>query len=141
MNAASPGDADHVFIRAAQVPPDRHAERRAEGRAGVAGAVAIVLAFGAQQEAIEPVVLAHGFEAVAAAGEQLVDVALMADVEDELVLWRIEDPMQRDGQFHHAEIRPKVAAHGCGVLLGEHADEFVPHFLGELREIFSAERL
>ena len=43
----------------------------------MARAVAIVLALGAQEEAVEPLVLAHGVEALAPAGEELVDVALM----------------------------------------------------------------
>ena len=37
-------------------------------------------------------------------GEHLVDVALVADVEDELVLRRVEDPMEGDGQLDHPEI-------------------------------------
>ena len=49
-------------------------------------------------------------KALAPAGEQLVDVALVADVEDELVLWRVENPVQRDGQFDDPEIRAQVAA-------------------------------
>ena len=88
-------------------------------RAGVAGAVAVVLALGAQQEAVEPLILAHGVEAVAAAGEELVDVALVADIEDEFVLRRLEDAVQGDGQFDDAEIRPEVAADGIRVVLGK----------------------
>ena len=47
---------------------------------------------------------------VLAAGEQLVDVALVADVEDEAVARRVEDVVHGDGQLDHAEVRPDVTA-------------------------------
>ena len=53
------------------------------------------------------------------AREQLVDVGLMADVEEEVVLRRSEDVVHGDGQFHHAEVRPQVTTG-----LGEHGDQF-----------------
>ena len=68
--------------------------------------------------------------AIAPAGEHLVDVALMADVEDELVLRRVEDAMQRDGQLDHAEIRPEMAAG-----LRKNVDQLIAHFLRELRQV------
>ena len=71
--------------RAAAMP--RAAE---SGGAGVARAVAVVLALGAEEEAVEALVRADGVDAVRAAGEHLVDVALVGDVEDELVLGRVE---------------------------------------------------
>ena len=48
-------------------------------------------------------------EAIAPAGEELVHVALVADVEDELVLRRVEDAVQRDGQLDDAEVRARGA--------------------------------
>ena len=59
----------------------------------------------------------------------------MADVEDKFVLWSIKDAVQSDGQFDHAEIRPKVAAG-----LGKDLDQFVAHFLRELRQILFLQR-
>ena len=128
-------DYDDVLVAAAQIAPDRHAERGGKRRAGVARAVAIVLAFGAQEKAVQPLVLPHRVKAIEAAGKHLVDVALMADVEDELVLRRVEDAMQRDGQFDHAEIRSEMAAG-----LGEDVDQLIAHFLRELRQILFAKR-
>ena len=90
-------------------------------------AEAIVLAFGAEHEAVEAARLADGVEAVAASGEQLVDVGLMADVENEAVGRRVENGVERDGQLDHAEIRPEMAAG-----LGQDGDEFVANFLREL---------
>ena len=43
--------------------------------------------------------------------------------------------MQRDGQLDHAEIRPEMAAR-----LREDLDQFVAHFLRELRQVLFAQR-
>ncbi len=125
-----------MFIAAAQVARHGHAERGGKRGAGVAGAVAIVLAFGAEQKAVQALVLPHGVEALAPAGEHLVDVALVAHVEDEFVLRRVENAVQRDGQFHDAEVRPEMAAG-----LGEDSDQFVAHLLSEKRQIFFLDSL
>ena len=117
---------DHALGATAQVARRRHAQRRGERGAGVARAEGVVLALGAEHEAVEAAGLADGMEAVAPAGEQLVHVGLVADVEDEGIGRRIEDAMQRDGQLDHAQIRPEVAAG-----LGQHGDQFVADFLGQ----------
>jgi hypothetical protein len=41
--------------------------------------------------------LAHGANAIETAGKHFVDIALVADVEDESVLRRLENPVQGDG--------------------------------------------
>ena len=125
-------DGDDVLVRSAEVTRDCHAERRTHGGARVACAVAVVLTLGAEQESVQALVLPDGLESLAASGENLVDVALVRDVEDELVLRRAEDAVQRDAQLDDAEVRPEMAADGCRIVVGHHADEFVPHFLGEL---------
>src|SRR5207247_249707 len=78
--------------------------------AGVARAVTIVLALSAERETVQTVGGADGVKAALAAGKEFVDVALMAHVPDEPVFWRREDAMQRDGPFHHAEVRAELAA-------------------------------
>ena len=123
-------NADDVFVRAAFVARRRHAQRGGKRRARVARAVAIVLAFGAQREAVQAVRLADGAEAVLAAGQKLVDVDLMAHVPDKFVLGRVENAVQRDGQLHHAEVRAEVAA-----VLGEAGDQFLPDFAGEFLQL------
>jgi hypothetical protein len=82
VKAASPQSATTCSCRP-QIARGGHAERGGKRRARVTRAVAVVLAFGAEHEAVEAVGLADGVETVAAAGEQLVDVGLVADVEDE----------------------------------------------------------
>ena len=107
VNAASPATTTTCSSVAAQIAADRHAEAGRQRRPRVARAVAIVLAFGAQQKAVQPFVLPHRRDAIEPPGKHLVHVALMADVEDELVLRRFENAMQRDRQLDHAEIRAR----------------------------------
>jgi hypothetical protein len=56
--------------------------------------------------------------------EQLVRVALMADVPDELVAWRLEDVVERDRQLDHPQP-------GADVATGARAD--VHHALADIR--------
>ncbi len=69
------------------------------------GAEGIVGRLAALGEAREPVLLAQGADPVAAAGEDLVRVALVPDVPDQLVARRVEHGVQRDRQLHDAEPR------------------------------------
>ena len=55
-------------------------------------------------------------------GEQLVDVRLVAGVEDEGVGGRVEDAVDRDRQLDDAEVRAEVAARLGDVLDEELAD-------------------
>jgi hypothetical protein len=97
--------------------------------------VAIVLALSAQKKAVEPLILAHRPEAFAAASQQFVHIALMADIKNELVFRCIEDAVQRQRQFDHAEIRPEMSADRGRVFFGKNADQFIADFLRELRQI------
>ena len=107
VNAASPKMQTTFSSVPLLVARRRHAERGGKRRARVARAVAIVLAFRAQRKAVQAVRGADGVEPVFAAGQQLVDIDLMADVPDKFVLGRVENRVQRDGQFDHAEIRAR----------------------------------
>jgi len=60
----------------------------------------------------------------------------MAHVPDETVLWTIENPMQRDGHFHHAEVRREMTA-----VLAENVDQFVADFLRQRLELLHREHL
>ena len=118
------GDGDDVFAAAGQIARHGHAEGCGERGAGVAGAVAVVLALGAEHEAVEAAGLADGVEAVAAAGENLVDVGLVADVKENLVFGRVEDGMKGQGQLDDAQVGAEMAA-GYGERLDqEFADLF-----------------
>ena len=72
--------------------------------------VAIVFAFRAQHESVEPARLANRLKPVKPPGEDLVNIGLVADVEQQLVLGRIKNRVQRQREFHHAEVGAKVSA-------------------------------
>ena len=61
------------------------------------------------RESAQPVQLAVHPETVAAAGDDLVGIGLMAHVPDQLVVRRIEYVMQRGGQLDDAETRSQMA--------------------------------
>ena len=70
----------------------------------------IVFALGALGEAGQSAALAQRADAVAAAGQDLVRIGLMADVPDQPVARGVEHVVQGDGQFHDAEAGTQVAA-------------------------------
>src|SRR5579885_3870251 len=81
----------HDFeIFAPQVASYRKAKRSRDRGAGMAGAEDIIGAFFPPEIAGEATKLANGLEAVAAPGEQFVDIRLMADIPDQQVFGRIE---------------------------------------------------
>ena len=104
---------------------------RGKGGSGVTGAVTIVLAFRPEEKAVQALVLPDGRKAFTPAGEKLMDVTLMADVEDEFVLRGVEYPVKRNGQLDDSQVRSQVAAG-----LGENADQFHAHFFGQARQLF-----
>ncbi len=129
-------DADDVLVRALLVTRRAHAQRRRQRRARVAGAVAIVRAFGAEREAVQTARLPDGVKTILASREQLVNVSLMAHVPDKLVFGRAEHVVQGQRQLHHAEIRAQMAA-----ILGQHGDQLVPDFAGQLLQLLQREFL
>jgi hypothetical protein len=106
------------------------AERGRDRGGGMGGAEGVVGAFGPLGEARQAVLHAQRPDAVAAAGEDLVRVALVRDVPDDPVAGRVEDGVQRDGEFDHAEPRAEVAARD-----GDGGDGFGAQFVGDLAEV------
>src|SRR3546814_5557487 len=117
-------DLDDRVILAAKVARHREAEAgRDRGRA-VRRAEGVVDALLAAGESGEAAALAQGADAVAPAGEDLVRIALMRDVPDQLVPRRLEHVVQRGSQLDHAEAGTKVAAgHRHGLRSDEHTSE------------------
>ena len=101
---------DDVVLLALQVARDRHAETGGNRGRGMRGAERVVFALGALGEAGEAVALAQRADAVAASGQDLVRIGLMADVPNQPVVRRIENIMQRDGELDHAEAGAEMAA-------------------------------
>ena len=117
---ADDGDDIAVFVKEIA----RHSEAvccRDRG-AGVACAEIVVDALAALWKTGHAAVLSERVETVVAPGEQLMHIGLMADVPDELVLWKIVHIMQRQRDLDDAEIlardgrrfwrRPQSAAPG-----------------------------
>jgi hypothetical protein len=63
----------------------------------------IVVGLAALGEPAEAPLLAQRADAVAAAGDDLVGIALVAHIPDKLVIGRVEDCVDRDGQFDDAK--------------------------------------
>ena len=95
-----------------------------------AGAERVVFALGALGEAGEPAALAQRADAVAAAGEDLVRIGLMADVPDQPVARRVEHVVQRHRQFDDAEAGAEMAAGHR-----DRADRLGAQFVGELAQV------
>jgi hypothetical protein len=70
----------------------------------------VIGAFGPLGEARQPVLLAQGADPVAPPGQDLVRVALVAHVPDDLVARRVEHRVQRHGQFHHTQAGAQMPA-------------------------------
>ena len=130
------GHGDHVLLAAGQVARHGHAQRGGERGAGVSRAEAVVLALGAQHEAVQPARLANGLEAVQPPGENLVDVSLVAHVEEQLVFGGVEDRVQGQGQLDHAQVRAQVAAG-----LGERLNQEFANLLRQLRHLRKVQAL
>ena len=90
-------------------------------------AEAVVFALGALGEAGEAAAGAQRADAVTASGEDLVRVGLVADVPDQAIVGRIEDIVQRNGQFDDAqagaEMPPGDRYRICLLYTSDAADE------------------
>jgi len=100
----------------------------------VGGAEGVVFAFAAFGEAGEAAALADGVEAVFAAGQDFVGVALVADIEDELIIGGVENGVDGGGEFDHAKSCAQVTTGFC-----DGVDHEVADFVVELLELVIGE--
>ena len=89
-----------------------------------------------EQNGARPLVLADRLEPVAAAGEDLVRVGLVADVPEDLVARGVEQAVQGDGELAGAEVGAEVAAD-----LADHVDDQLADLLGDLLQLLVVEAL
>ena len=75
------------------------------------GAEGVVFAFRAFGEAVEPILLTDGANAVAARGEDLVGIGLMADIPDQAIARRVEHIMQCDSELDDTEPGAEMPAY------------------------------
>ena len=98
------------------------------------GAERIVIALGALGEAGQSAAGAQRADAVAAAGQDLVRIGLMADVPDQAVARGVEDVMDCRGQFDDAEAGAEMAAGDRNRI-----DGFLTQFVGDLPNLLHLE--
>ena len=96
----------------------------------------VMRALGPARVARDAVQLAQRVELVEASREQLVRVALVPHVPDDLVLRRIEHAVERQREFDHAEVRRQVAG-----IAGHGLDDDVAHLGRELLHLGGLEPL
>ncbi len=113
-----------------QLVGDREAQRRADRGRAVRRAERIIFALAALGEARKAAALAQRADAVAAPGDDLVRIALVADVPHDLVARRVEHIVERGGQLDHAQPRTQMPARGA-----DGADHLGAQFVGELAEL------
>ena len=99
-------------------------------RGRVAGLDPVVLALGARGISRQAVLLAQRVELRGTAGEHLVDVGLVAGVEDDRVVRRVEDAVQGQSQLDDTEIGPQMATRG-----GNLVDQELANFCGQFRQL------
>ena len=98
------------------------------------GAERIVIALGALGEAGQAAAGAQRADPVAAAGEDLVRIGLVADVPDQAIARRVEDVMQGGGQLDHAETGAEMSAR-----YRNRIDGFLTQFVGNLPDLLHLE--
>ena len=102
----------------------------ADGGRGVPGADHVVRRLRTVGEAGETAVLADRAEPVAAASQQLVRVALVAHVPDDLVLGTLQHAVQGDGEVDGAQARGEVPAG-----LAHAGEDGLADLVGEQRQL------
>ena len=103
-------DRGDLEIFAFHVAAHGHPERGRNGRRRVSGAERVVLALAALEKPRDAVFLAQRLHSSVSAGQQLVRIALVADVPHDLIAGRVERVVERDGQLDDSEPGADVAS-------------------------------
>jgi hypothetical protein len=106
----------------------------ADGGRGVAGAHDVVLGLCDRAERGQALVLADRLELVAAPGDDLVRVGLMADVPDDLVSRRVEQGVHCHSDLAGAQVGAEVTAD-----LAHRVDQQLAHLLRDLLQLVLAQ--
>ena len=123
-------DRDDPVPPALEIAGDGEPERGRNGGRGVRGAEGVVLALRPLGEAGQPASLAEGADPRAPAGQDLVRIALMADIPDQDVFGGIEQVVKGYGELDHSDPGPEVAS---GV--GDRVDRLGAELVGEQLEL------
>src|SRR6185312_4175625 len=101
---------------------------------GMRGAERIVIALAAFGETRKPAAGAQRADAVAAPGQDLVRIGLMADVPDQAIARGVEDVMDGGGEFHDAQASAEMAAGD-----GDSVDGLLAKLIGNLPDLIDLE--
>ena len=130
------GQTDDMLLTAPHVPGGCHAQGGRKGGARVTSAEAVVLTFASEHEAVQPAGLPDGVKPIPPAGEELVDVGLVTDIENEVIRGGVEHPVQGDRQLHHAQVRAEVSTG-----LTQDLNELFPDLFRQPRKILNRDLL
>ena len=123
-------EGDHLFVAALHFSGPGQSESGGYGGRGVAGPEGVVGAFvyaGEAADASQAPFVAEGF---APAGQYLVGIGLVADIEYDLVVRGVEHLVYAYNQLHRAETRTYVARVG-----GAATDHIFPDFAAEFLQL------
>ncbi len=123
-------DRDAAVVFSGQLGCNRHAQRGGDGRAGMAGSESVVVTFVPSGETGDAVRHAQPAHRRTPSGQYLVRIGLVTDIPHQLVFRRVVDVMQRDGQFHRAEIGREMPAG-----LADRLDQKGTQFIRQLRQL------
>ena len=127
-------DTDDVVLLPGEVAGYRHAQTGRNRGRGMRRPKTVVFALRSLGETGEAAAGSQGADTVAAAGEDLVRISLMADVPDQLVGRGVENVVQRNSQFDDAEARAKMSTGDR-----HRADGFSAQFVGDLLQVLRVE--
>ena len=133
---AVPDDRHHVVLLPLEVVGLGDAQGRGDGGAAVAAGEQVVGALLPAGETGQASLLADGGELAAAAGEELIGVALVAHVPQDGVLGRVEGQAQGHGELYHPQVGGQVAA-----VVGHRIDDGFPELLAEGVQLLFAQGL
>ena len=108
--SAIPHHGHYMMLFAPRVTRARKAQGGGNRRGGMPGLKAVVYAFTPAGKARQAAVGAQRVKGLIAPRNQLVRIGLMADIEKDFVLWRIEHTVQRQRNLHHAQVGGQMAA-------------------------------
>ena len=100
---------DHILRSALKVAGLGKARRKRHGGRGVADAEAVMRALAMIGET-DVLTVGSFLEEFSSSGQRLVGIALVRNVEDNLVLRRVKHIVERNLRFHGAEVRAEMAA-------------------------------
>ena len=103
-------DGNHVSSSPCQVASLGESAGKADGGGGVSDDEVVVSAFRGLAVSRDVVVVSGIKERLCPSRKHLVGIALVRNVEDNLVLGRLEHVVHGDGGFHHAQVRSAVTA-------------------------------